>query len=77
MAEVKEELRDLILDECDELDTFMNEVDTNPRIATVHGTLEKLKQCAGKGIYWSQTVLADAEKLWNSQENVQVLKELR
>ena len=76
MAEVKEELRNLALDECDELDTFMDEVDTNPRTPTVHGTLEKLVQCADKGIPWSRGILQDAISLWNRRERAPVLKEL-
>ena len=80
MAQVKEALRELILD-CgelpeEELEQFMNDVDDNPRRATVHGTLEKLQQCASKGIRWSKAILEEATKLWNQREHAQVFKEL-
>ena len=88
MEEVKEELRDLISGECDELKEFMDDVDNTPRKefmddvdntprkATVHGTLEKLQECATKGIVWSKAILEEATNLWNQREHAQVLKEL-
>ena len=79
MAEVKEELRNLILDYCDdsdELEQFMTQVDTNPRTPTVHGTLEKLTLCVDKGIRWSAQILDDAMGLWNNKEERPVLHEL-
>ena len=77
MAKVKDALRQLILDCGDNtLEQFMDEVDANPRTPTVHGTLEKLEQCANKGIHWSGTILERARKLWNGQKEPQVLNEL-